>query len=97
MDEKQKYFEIWQNARDIKISDKRINNKYCVNIKAKKRYINPLVATEEGIFRISDLSDKARKNIEKCLNYTFDRYLYMDFLLEDKERVLRWKHGIMKW
>ena len=82
-------FDIWKNGLDVKTSDKEIPGKYCINIKAKKRYINPLVRTENGIERISDISDKARNCIEKCLEYTFDRYVYMDFDFNDNEKVLR--------
>lgn len=78
-------FNIWQNSLDVKVSDKNINNKYSVNVKAKKRYINPLVKTKNGIFRISDISNKAKNNIDKCLNYTFDRYVYMDFDFTDNK------------
>ena len=78
-------FKIWQEAEDIKISDTKPEDKYSVNVKAKKRYINPLVKTETGIKRISEISEKAKNNIENCLNYTFDRYVYMDFNFTDKK------------
>lgn len=79
-------FKIWQEAEeDIKISDTKPEDKYSVNVKAKKRYIDPLVKTETGIKRISKISEKAKNNIEKCLNYTFDRHLYMDFNFTDKK------------
>ena len=81
-------FDIWQNATEVKTSDKEVPNKYCINVKAKKRYINPLVKTENGIKRIADVSDKAKKCIETCKNYTFDRYVYMDFNFNDKDKVL---------
>ena len=82
-------FKIWQSGLDVKTSDKEILDKYCINIKAKKRYINPLVKTENGFERISDISDKARECIDKCLSYTFDRYVYMDFDFDDRNKVLR--------
>lgn len=72
-------FKMWQEADDVKISDTPVEDKYCINVKAKKRYINPLVLTESGAHRIADISDKAKANIDKCLNYSFDRYIYMDF------------------
>ena len=81
-------FKIWQNGLDVKTSDKEMPDKYCINIKAKKRYINPLVKTENGFKRISDISDRAKECIDKCLSYTFDRYVYMDFSFNDKEKVL---------
>ena len=83
-----KCFEIWQNGLDVKTSDKEVNDKYCINIKAKKRYIDPLVKTENGIERISDISNKAKECIDKCLDYTFDRYVYMDFNFDNKSKVL---------
>ena len=75
-------FRIWQNGLDVKTSNKELANKYCVKIPAKKRYINPLVKTSNGIFRISDISSIAKNNIDKCINYTFDRFIYMDFLIK---------------
>jgi len=82
-------FDIWQNGTKVETSDKVQPDKYCINVKAKKRYINPLVKTEDGIKRIADISEKAKKCIDNCLNYTFDRYVYMDFNFDDKEKVLK--------
>ena len=81
-------FDIWQNGTEVKTSEKEIPDKYCINVKAKKRYINPLVKTEDGIKRIADVSNKAKECIENCLNYTFDRYVYMDFNFDDKNKIL---------
>lgn len=81
-------FKTWQDGLDVKTSDKELPDKYCINICAKKRYINPLVKTKNGIERISDISDKARESISKCLNYTFDRYVYMDFDFTGKGKIL---------
>ena len=72
-------FKIWQKSLDVKVSNKKIEDKYCVNIGSKKRYIDCLVKTSNGINRISDISVKARNNIKSCLDYDFDRYIYMDF------------------
>ena len=72
-------FRIWKEKDKVSISDKKVEGKYCVKIKAKKRYIDPLVKTESGCFRISKLSIDAKKWISNVLDYDFDRYLYMDF------------------
>lgn len=72
-------FKIWRNASNIKTSFSNLPDVYSVNIKAKKRYINPLVQTDNGLFRISELSQEANKSINQCISYDFDRYLYMDF------------------
>ena len=82
-------FQIWQNGVDVKTIDKQPKDKYSVNIKSKKRYINPLVKTNSGLQRIADISNKARDCIDNCLNYTFDRYIYMDFDFDDKQKVLK--------
>ena len=74
-----KCFKIWQDGLDVKTSDTELFDKYCIKVPAKKRYINPLVKTSDGVIRISDISNKAKNNIEKCINYTFDRFVYMDF------------------
>ena len=72
-------FNIWKNSNDIKTSNEYIPDKYCININAKKRYINPLVLINNKPVRISEISKESKDNISKCLDYSFDKYLYMDF------------------
>ena len=72
-------FNEWVNSNNINTSKTKINNVYCVKLNAKKRYINPLVLTDNNVSRISDLSKNSKRNIEKCINYSFDNYLYMNF------------------
>ncbi len=72
-------FKIWEKGLDVKSSIDEPKDKYYVKIKAKKRYIDPLVKTKNGYERISKISPKAKEDIDTCLNYTFDRYVYMDF------------------
>ena len=88
-----KCFKIWHEGSDVKTSDKVVKDKYCVNVKAKKRYINPLVKTKNGIKRIADVSEKAKDNIQKCLDYSFDRYVYMDFNFDYNKKVLTKKNN----
>ena len=80
-------YRIWQNGENVKTSNEYIPNKYCIKVKAKKRFINPLVETEDGIKRIADISSKAKEEIDTCLNYSFDRYVYMDFNFNDKAQT----------
>lgn len=82
-----KCFNIWQESKDVLVSDNKPIDKYYVYVKAKKRYIDPLVKTKDGIKRISEVSEYAKDKINNILNYTFDRYIYMDFNLEDKTKV----------
>lgn len=49
---------------------------YAVNVPAKKRYIDCLVNTAEGICRISQASPKLGRQIGEFLDVSFDRWLY---------------------
>ena len=68
-------FDMWKNAHEIKESDEKVKDKYCVSIDAKIRYINPLV---NGI-RISEISEVAKKEIQKALEFKTKKYAYLDF------------------
>ena len=81
-------FNLWQNANAILVSDKEIVNKYCVYVKTKKRYIDPLVQIGNDLLRVSEISNKSNDAINECLNYDFNRYLYMDFELNDNVKTL---------
>lgn len=72
-------FEIWKNATKIKESDTQVKDKYCVSIKAKIRYIVPLVKVENQYIRINKISENASQEIEKTLNFTTSQYAYLDF------------------
>ena len=75
-------FNIWRNATKIKTSDTLPNNKYFVSIeKMKVRYINPLVRNNNKFERIYDISENAKEDIEKALNYKTAKYTYLDFEL----------------
>ena len=73
-------FNIWRNATNINTSDILPINKYSVSIeKMKVRYINPLVQ-DNGIYeRIYNISESAKQDIEKTLNYKTAKYTYLDF------------------
>lgn len=68
-------FDMWKNAHEIKESDEKVKDKYCVSIDAKIRYINPLV---NGI-RISEISEVAKEEIQKALEFKTKKYAYLDF------------------
>ena len=74
-----KCFELWKNTTQIKESPIPINTKYCVSIKAKIRYIIPLVKQKEQFVRINQISEEAKKNIENALNFQTQKYAYLDF------------------
>lgn len=74
-----KNFEIWKKATKIKESDTQVEDKYCVSIKAKIRYIVPLVKVENKYLRVNKISENARQEIEKALNFRTQKYAYLDF------------------
>lgn len=67
--------EKFQNTTKIGRSNTEIKDKYCVSIKAKKRYINPLVNTK----RISEISNKANKIIDNIKAFEDSKFAYLDF------------------
>lgn len=73
-------FKIWRNAKEIKESDKKVEGKYCVNIeKVKVRYIDPLVKGSGQAVRASQISEKAKQDIDKALAFKTRKYAYLDF------------------
>ena len=73
-------FKKFQSASKVYESDKPIEEKYCVNVKSKTRYVNPLVLTENGISRINTVSQKADNAITQYLNMPKGgNYTYFDF------------------
>lgn len=78
-------FSKFMNASEVYISDAPINNKYYINTKTKRRYVNPLVTTENGTKRIYDISKISKEAIDNYFNTNFDKYVYYDFNF-DKEQ-----------
>lgn len=72
-----------------------VENKYCVHIKSKTRYINPLVQTELGTIRINKISKKSKEQIDNYLNTQKINYSYFDFDFKpyehNKQKILK-KH-----
>ena len=68
-------FNIWKNAKNVKVSKEKPKNVYFVHHGAKIRYIDPLVNKK----RISSISKEAKKEINKNLSYDMNNYVYLDF------------------
>ena len=81
-------FKIWQEGIDVNTSDNYVEDKYNVKVNGKKRYIDPLVIDNNQINRISSISSNSYNNINKVLDYSFDRYVYMDFDFDNKDKIL---------
>ena len=73
-------FNKFQNANTVYQSNDYIDEKYCINVKTKTRYVNPLVLTESGIARINAISESANNDINNYLNLKKGGYYtYFDF------------------
>lgn len=68
-------FNIWRNAKKVKISKKEPKDVYFVHHGAKVRYIDPLLNGK----RISKQCKIAEKMINRNLEYKMDNYIYLDF------------------
>jgi len=74
-----KILEKFQNAISIGRSNIEIKDKYCVSVKAKKRYINPLVNNKDKAKRVTVLSCEAKKIIEEIKVFEDSKFAYLDF------------------
>ena len=72
-------FNIWENAKKVKISKEEPKNVYYVHHGAKIRYIDPLFNGK----RISECCKIANKLIENNLSYDMNNYVYLDFNFSD--------------
>lgn len=72
-------FDEWRNTEKVYESDIYVENRYCKSIKAKRRYINPLVREKGDFIRISKISERAKKDIESCMKFEAAKYAYFDF------------------
>lgn len=73
-------FNIWKNAEQINECENLPQNKYSVSIeRVKIRHIDPLIENKDGYKRISGVSEIAKNNIEKTLNFKTKKYAYLDF------------------
>lgn len=68
-------FNIWKNAKKVKVSFIKPKNVYSVKINSKVRYINPLYKGN----RIYNCCNIAKRMIDKNLSYKMDNYIYLDF------------------
>lgn len=74
-----KYFKKYRMLTEVKESNEKPEGKYSVNIKTKRRYVNPLAKTETDNKRIYELSETAKRDIDNFLDYKMMKYGYLDF------------------
>ena len=71
-------FKIFKNATEVGRSDTEVKDKYCISIKAKKRYTNPLVVKNGKTIRIEDASKRGKEIIEDIKNFQDSKYAFLD-------------------
>lgn len=70
---------FFENMQEVKSSNQFINNKYCISLDCKRRYIDTLVMDGNLSNRISNISEDINEKIEKFKNYNDLKYAYIDF------------------
>ena len=73
-----KAFEIFSNSEKIERSETEVKDKYCISVKTKKRYTNPLVQINGTAIRIYIASEKGKRIIEDIKNYKDSKYACLD-------------------
>ena len=73
-----KAYKIFKNSTKIGRSEEKVENKYCICVKAKKRYTNPLVLIDGKAKRIDQVSEIGKSIIEEIKNYRDTKYAYLD-------------------
>ena len=69
----------FRNAKETFSSDEELNDRYCISVKGKKRYIVPLVETEEGTTRINKLDEDVNTRVQDYLNLKRAKYTGFNF------------------
>lgn len=72
-------FNEFRHAKQVFLSPIALDGQYCVKLKAKRRFINPLVETHDGNKRIYDISVPAKICIDSYLNEKYDNFGCYEF------------------
>ncbi|MBR3280512.1 MAG: hypothetical protein IKI57_01520 [Clostridia bacterium] len=65
----------------LKFNDTNDKTKYCVKVESESFYIDPLIKTKAGVYRLSNLSERVEKEIEAYLSTDTDMYMCIDYEL----------------
>ena len=60
-------------------SDVPVENKYCISVKGKKRYIVPLTDNNGVVCRINEIYESCKKEVEDYMNLKRSKYTGFDF------------------
>lgn len=72
-------FKNFQKATKVYESSQLLEDKYSINVKTKRRYINPLVQNNNKVNRVYDCSKTAKKYIDEYLKLKIEGNIYLDF------------------
>ncbi|MGN0729635.1 HD domain-containing protein [Treponema sp.] len=74
------HFRTFRGMKKIIRSSEPIEGFYCVSLSVKRRYINPLVMTKSGAKRICQVSDEAKNEVERYLQFNDTNFGCVEFL-----------------
>lgn len=74
-----KSFKLFQDAFHVWKSDEAKEDRYCLSFNVKRRYVIPLVQTDDGPKRINAISKEAHSDIEKYFTEKEKKYFGFDF------------------
>ncbi len=69
----------FQNATSVFGSEHPVNNKYCISVKGKKRYIVPLTQNSGNVYRINEIDKTANEEVKNYINLKRSKYTGFDF------------------
>lgn len=75
-----KAFEKFLNATSFYAGDKENYGNYCVSVKAKKRYIVPLIKVNNTSFRIDKVDEESKIEVENYINLKRSKYIGFYFM-----------------
>lgn len=82
-----KYWNTFKNYDRVYESKEKLEKKYSVKVKVKVRYIDPLCMYENGIKRVTEVSEDFKKELTKYLNNCNTNYYSVDYY-EVKQKVI---------
>lgn len=72
---------MWKSYTElsaISTSVKKPDNQYCINVSAKRRYIDPLVVVKNNAIRLTDIDLSIRDQIQSFLNIDFNKWIFTE-------------------
>jgi len=77
----------FQNATSVYGSDTPIDDKYCISVKGKRRYVIPLAKYNNKTYRINEISKPTQNNIDKYFSIKHFKYTGFDFNFKPYEKA----------